>query len=182
MKRFHAVLMFAAVLLTCALSVAQSGPATSVQGALDKELSSLEKHMIGVAEAMPEDKYSFRPTAGKFDGVLDFAGQVKHVAGGINMYASSILGEKMEHGEEGDANLKTKAQMVQNLKDAFAHAHKAIQSLNDKNMFEPIPPPFGKDQTTRLSLAIAMVAHPQDHYGQMIEYLRGCGVVPPGSK
>ena len=32
---------------------------------------------------MPEDKYSFKPTAGKFDGVMDFAGQVKHLAGGI---------------------------------------------------------------------------------------------------
>ncbi|HEY3927849.1 MAG TPA: DinB family protein [Candidatus Koribacter sp.] len=181
MKRLQSILMFAAVLLTCALAVAQSGPATSVQGALDKELSSFERHVTALAEAMPEDKYNFRPTAGKFDGVMDFAGQVKHVAGGFNFYAAAILGEKPP-SEEGDANLKTKAQMLQNLKESFAHAHKAIASLNEKNMFEPIPPPFGKEQTTRLSLAISMVAHPYDHYGQMVEYLRGTGNVPPGSK
>lgn len=181
MKNRSALLLSVAMLFTCAITLAQSGPATSVSGALDKELSGLEKHMVAVAEAMPEDKYNFKPTAGKFDTVMDFAGQVKHVAGGINMYASSILGEKSA-GEDAGAKLKTKAEMVQALKESFAHAHKALQSLNDQNMFTPIPPPFGKEQTTRLSLGIAMVAHPQDHYGQMIEYLRGAGVVPPGSK
>lgn len=181
MNRLRSMLMSVAVLLTCAVAFAQSGPPTSVSGALDKELSGLERHMVAVAEAMPEDKYNFKPTAGKFDTVMDFAGQVKHVAGGINMYAASILGEKSA-GEDADANLKTKAQIVQALKESFAHAHKAIESINDKNMFQPIPPPFGKEQTTRLSLGIAMVAHPQDHYGQMIEYLRGAGIVPPGSK
>lgn len=181
MKLSQAVVAFAFLLFTCMFSTAQGAPA-SVSAAFDKELSSLERHMVGVAEAMPDDKYNFKPTQGKFDTVLDFGGQVKHVAGGINMYAASILGEKSAHGEDGDANLKTKEQMVQNLKDAFAHAHKAIQSLNDKNMLEPIPPPFGKDQTTRLSLAIALVSHPEDHYGQMVEYLRDCGIVPPGSK
>jgi uncharacterized damage-inducible protein DinB len=182
MKFLQATLLCALFALSCMFSVAQSAPPANVKAALDKELSSLEKHMVGLADAMPEDKYSFRPTAGKFDGVMDFAGQVKHVAGGFNFYAEAILGEKINHDEHSDDNLKTKAQMVQNLKDAIAHAHKAIASLDEKTMNDPVPAPFGKDQTTRLSLAISMVSHPYDHYGQMVEYLRGAGNVPPGSK
>jgi uncharacterized damage-inducible protein DinB len=182
MKTLQAVLLCAAVALGTTLGLAQSGPPTSVKAALDKELSSLERHMVGLADAMPEDKYHFAPTAGKFDGVLDFAGQVNHVTGGINMYAASILGEKSQHGEDAGNAKQTKAQLMQGLKDAFVHAHKAIASLDDKTLFEPIPPPFGKDQTTRFSLAVAMVSHPNDHYGQMVEYLRGTGNVPPGSK
>jgi len=95
------------------------------------------------------------------------------------MYAGAIQGEKPA---AEPASLKTKAELVQYLKDSLGSAHKALAGLNDQNMFTPIPPPFGKNPTTRFALAVAMVSHPNDHYGQMVEYLRMNGVVPPGSK
>lgn len=182
MKRFQAVVLASALTLGCASVFAQDkapAPPTTVVATLDNELSHLEKGLVGLAEAMPEDKYSFKPTQGKFDGVLDFAGQVKHLAGGIESYAAAIQGQKPP---AEPASLKTKAELVQYLKDSLASAHKALATLNDQNMFTPIPPPWGKNPTTRLALAIAMVSHPNDHYGQMVEYLRMNGVVPPGSK
>jgi hypothetical protein len=182
MKRFPAVVLAAALAFTCGSALAQdkpSAPPTTVAATLDHELSHLEHGLVGLAEAMPEDKYSYKPTQGKFEGVLDFGGQVKHLAEGIAMYSGAILGEKPP---AAPASLKTKAELVQYLKDSLAYGHKALASLNDQNMFTPIPPPFGKNPTTRLSLAISMVGHPYDHYGQMVEYLRMNGVVPPGSK
>ena len=181
MKWMSMVVLVAVLALAASPLVAQekSAPPTTASAAFDQEVSHLEKGFIGLAEAMPEDKYNFRPTAGKFDGVMDFAGQVKHVAGGISMYAAAILGEK-EPAEP--TNLKTKVEMVEYLKKSFEYAHKAAASINDQNVFASVPPPFGKNPTTRFSLAIAMVSHPNDHYGQMIEYLRGAGVIPPGSK
>jgi DinB superfamily len=182
MKRFHAVLLVAALAVGCCSALAQNkaaAPPTTVAATFDQELSHLEHGLIGLAETMPEDKYNFRPTQGKFDGVLDFGGQVKHLSGGIAMYAAGILGEKPP---AEPASLKTKAELVQYLKSSLTYAHKAVASLNEQNLFTPIPAPFGKNQTTRLSLAIAMVGHPYDHYGQMVEYLRMNGVVPPGSK
>jgi uncharacterized damage-inducible protein DinB len=182
MKRFQAVILASALAFGCVPAFAQDkapAPPATVVATLDNELSHLEKGLVGLAEAMPEDKYSFRPTQGKFDGVLDFAGQVKHLAGGIAMYAGAIEGAKPA---AEPASLKTKAELVQYLKDSLAAAHKALATLNDQNMFTPIPPPFGKNQTTRFALAVAMVSHPNDHYGQMVEYLRMNGVVPPGSK
>jgi hypothetical protein len=182
MKRLHAVVLATALTLGCTAGFAQekaAAPPSTITATFDQELSHMEKGLIGLAEAMPEDKYSFKPSAGKFDGVMDFAGQVKHLAGGISMYAGAILGEKPP---AEPASLKTKAELVQYLKSSLTYAHKAIASLDEKTMFTPIPPPFGKNQTTRLALTIAMVAHPMDHYGQMVEYLRGAGIVPPGSK
>jgi hypothetical protein len=183
MKRIHAAMLAASLLFGSGAALAQDkapAPPSTVSAALDAELSRFEKSVIGLAEAMPEDKYNFKPTAGKFDTVMDFAGQVKHLGGGFYFYGGAILGEK--HGEDDTKDLKTKAQCIQYLKDSIAYAHKALASINDKNMFEPVPPPFGKNPVNRVVLGIAMVSHPYDHYGQMVEYLRGAGYVPPGSK
>lgn len=178
--KWMSLVVFGAVLAAFpAFAQEKSAPPTTASAAFDQEVSHLEKGFLGLAEAMPEDKYSFRPTAGKFDGVLDFAGQVKHVSEGISMYAGAILGEKPP---AAPASLKTKAELVEYLKSSFEYAHKAVKSINDQNAFATVPPPFGKSPTTRFSLAIAMVSHPNDHYGQMIEYLRGAGTIPPGSK
>ncbi len=179
MKWMSVVVLGAVLALAASPARTQDKPPATPSAAFDQEVSHLEKGFLGLAEAMPEDKYNFRPTAGKFDGVMDFAGQVKHVAGGFNMYAAAILGEK---APAEPTNLKTKAELVQYLKSSFEYAHKAAKSINDQNAFASVPPPFGKNPTTRFSLAIAMVSHPNDHYGQMIEYLRGAGVIPPGSK
>ena len=183
MKRMHAAVLAASLFFGSSAVMAQDkapAPPTTAPAALENELSKFEKAVLGLAEAMPEDKYNFKPTAGKFDSVMDFAGQVKHLGGGYYFYGGAILGEK--HSEDAEKNIKTKAQCIQYLKDGFAYAHKALASLNDKNMFEPVPPPFGKNPTNRIALGVAMVAHPYDHYGQMVEYLRGAGIVPPGSK
>ena len=182
MKPLYASLLAIALAFGCASALAQdnaAAPPATVSAALDHELSHLEHAMVGLAEAMPEDKYSFRPTQGKFDNVLDFGGQVKHVGEGIAMYAAAITGDK---AKDAPASVKSKADLIAYLKSSFAAAHKALATINDQNMFTPIPPPFGKAQTTRFALGVALVSHPNDHYGQMIEYLRMNGIVPPGSK
>jgi uncharacterized damage-inducible protein DinB len=183
MKPLYASILAVALVFGCSSVLAQdnaAAPPATVSAALDHELSHLEHGLVGLAEAMPEDKYSFRPTQGKFDNVLDFGGQVKHVAEGIAMYAAAITGDKNK--PEAPASAKSKAELVAYLKSSFAAAHKALATINDQNMFTPIPQPFGKAQTTRFALGVAMVSHPNDHYGQMIEYLRMNGIVPPGSK
>jgi len=182
MKRFCNFALALVLLASSGAMLAQDkapAPPATVSAALDAELSKLEKGLLGIANEMPEDKYNFKPTAGKFDTVMDFAGQVNHVAGGFNFYASAIMGTKPP---EEPKDLKTKSQIIQNLKDSIANAHKALATINDQNMFTPVPPPFGKNPTNRLALGIAMVSHLYDHYGQMVEYLRGAGHVPPGSK
>jgi len=182
--------LFAVPLVLACISVvagAQTQPAgkQTIAQVFDHYLTVVEGEFVPAAEAMPEDKYSFAPTNGEFKGVRTFAQQVKHVAAVNYMVSASILGEKSPvdlGGENGPDSIKTKADILKFLKDSFAYAHKAAAAVNENNLTDPIDPPFGKNKTTRLAMAALTTGHCFDHYGQMVEYLRMNGIVPPASR
>jgi hypothetical protein len=153
---------------------------------LDHQLSGTEKTVVPAAEAMPEDKYDFAPTQGEFKGVRTFGAEVKHMAVANYALGAAILGEKppvdLGGGPDGPAGMKSKADIMKFLNDSFVYAHKAINSINETNILEPVKSPFGPNMTTRLALAMSLTGHPYDHYGQMVEYLRMNGIVPPASR
>jgi len=186
-------IVFAALfVLSCCGAVwgqaAKTDQPQTVTQVLDHSVSNVEHEFVSAADAMPEDKYSFAPTNGEFKGVRTFAQQVKHVAATNYMVASGILGEKppVEIGSENGPDLiKSKADIMKFLKDSFAYAHKAVTSVDEKNLVAPIKDPFGEQPSvTRLALASDFAWHSFDHYGQMVEYLRMNGIIPPatGSK
>jgi uncharacterized damage-inducible protein DinB len=159
-------------------------PAKTPGDAINAVLSIAEQEFVSAADAMPEDKYSFAPTAGEFKGVRTFAEQVKHVAAVNYIFGASILQEKppVDTGEEkGPASVKSKAEIMQFLKDSFAYLHKAVSSISDKNELDQITV-FGEMKMARLSVGAFSTAHPMDHYGQMVEYLRMNGIIPPASR
>jgi hypothetical protein len=146
-----------------------------------------ETRLVAVADAMPQDKYPFSPTSGEFKGVRTFAQQLKHVAADNYMLGAAILGEKppADVGDEtGPDSLRTKADVIQYVKDSFAYLHRAVATIDDKNTVIDSPPisPMPKGTATRLGLAVEVLLHTFDHYGQMVEYLRMNGVVPPASR
>ena len=174
-------------LLLCMAAMAQQTPAKPPANAgdvLDRQFTNLEHDFVPAAEAMPAEKYDFAPTNGEFKGVRTFAQQVKHVAAVNYMIGAALLGEKPPvdlKSENGPDDLKSKDQIVKFLKDSFAYTHKGIATLNDKNYLEMIDGPFG-DKASRLGLASITVWHSFDHYGQMVEYLRMNGIIPPASR
>ena len=158
-------------------------PAAKTPGdALNAILDIGAGEFTGAADAMPEDKYSFAPTSGEFKGVRTFAQQVKHVAAVNYVFGAAILGEKppVEGGENGPDSVKTKAEILKFTKDSFAYLHKALASITDKNQLDPVDI-FGM-KMPRMSVGAFSTAHPFDHYGQMVEYLRMNGIVPPASR
>jgi len=180
--------LFAALLVVCfntALAQAKSDDHPNLAKVLDGRLSGVESEFIPAAAAMPEEKYSFAPTNGEFKGVRSFAQQVKHVAAVNYIIGAAILGEKppIDVGSEnGPDAVTSKADILKFLKDSFAYLHKAVGSINEKNMVQTIKSPFGGGDTTRLGLATMVMGHCFDHYGQMVEYLRMNGIVPPASR
>ena len=153
---------------------------------VDSEISNIEKQIMEVAEAMPEDKYNFSPESlnipgDDFKGVRTFAVQVKHVAASNYFIWSHLTGDKLPEGlndGNGPENLKTKADIIKFLQDSFALGHKAAATLTTQNMLETAE----NSKSSRLHLATFGVAHAFDHYGQMVEYLRMNGIVPPASR
>jgi uncharacterized damage-inducible protein DinB len=181
-------------LLLCALgliglSMAQdskkSDERRTVTQVLDRSVMNMEHEFVPAAEAMPDDKFGFAPTNGEFKGVRTFGEQVKHVAAVNYIFGAAILSEKVpvDVGDEsGPASMKTKAEILKYLKDSFVYVHKAIATVNEKNLVEPLKSPFGEGAVTRLGLATSVTAHGFDHYGQMVEYLRMNSIVPPASR
>lgn len=168
-------------------SMMNSRPAT-LNSTLDVELTIIEHEFEGAAEAMPEDKYSFAPTNGNFSGVRTFALEVKHVATANNRFFNAVLGkpdatsaDELE-AENGPDSIATKEQIMQYLKDSFALGHKAIAQINADNAFAPLKTPLNPFLRTRTVIVIFACSHAMDHYGQMVEYLRDNGIVPPASR
>jgi DinB superfamily len=152
---------------------------------LDHTVLNLEGDFVPAAEAMPADKYDFAPTNGEFKGVRTFAQQIKHVAAVNYELGGAILQEKPPadlNGEEGPASITSKADVLKYLKDSFAYVHKAVQTIDEKNEVETVKSPFGEGKVSRLGLACSVSWHGYDHYGQMVEYLRMNGIIPPASR
>jgi len=163
----------------------QQAPPT-IASAVDHDISAVEKQIVEVAEAMPENKFNFSPEnlnipGSDYKGVRTFAVQVKHVAASNYFIWSPLTGDKLPEGLKdgnGPEDLKTKADVLTFLKDSFALGHKAAATLTTQNMLQTAE----NSKSTRLRLATFGVAHAYDHYGQMVEYLRMNGIVPPASR
>ncbi len=161
------------------------GSAVTPAKALDDMLSLYEGEVMGVAKEMPADKYSFAPSAatvpgGRFDGVRTFAQEATHVTDANYYFYSQVSGMKPDVDIKAINALTKKEDIVAALEKSFVFAHKAIATITAENAFLAIKPVDG--QNTRATLAAFGVAHGFDHYGQMVEYLRMNGMVPPGSK
>jgi hypothetical protein len=160
--------------------------AASISSLVDRQIDQVEKLVLDAAEAMPEDKFNFSPASlnipgSEYKDVRTFALQVKHIAASNYVLWSSITGDQFPKdymGGNGPENLKSKAEIIQFLKDSFAQGHKAAATLNSENMLQP----GERIKWPRLHLATFGVAHVYDHYGQMVEYLRMNGIVPPASR
>jgi uncharacterized damage-inducible protein DinB len=172
-----------------AVSTAQDARAKdehrTVTQVLDRTVANLEHEFVPAAEAMPEDRFTFAPASGEFKGVRTFGQQIKHVAAVNYELGAAILEEKppVDIGDEsGPASITTKAEILKYLNDSFSYVHKAIQSINEKNLVETVRSPFGEGKVSRLGLATSVAWHGYDHYGQMVVYLRMNGIIPPASR
>ena len=146
-----------------------------------------EKEIVSAADAMPADKYGFAPTDGEFKGVRTFGQMVKHLSATNYILAAAALGEEppADAGDElGPEAVRTKAEILNYLKGSFAYLDKAIEAIGQKNTPVKSSPisPLKSTEATRLALVVESLAHAFDHYGQMVEYLRMNGVVPPASR
>jgi hypothetical protein len=189
--------LFALAIASCSAQVrdykdsytaSDAGKTMSPAAALDVMLSQLETQVLAVAEAMPADKYGFVPTAGtfavgspaKYGSVRTFAEELTHIAGANYHFYSLLTGVATPAEGTRVRSLKTKEEILPALKQSFAYGHEQIKTITPQNAFTGIEGLDGFHTPT--TLAAFAVAHGYDHYGQLVEYLRMNGVVPPGSK
>ncbi|HYX53023.1 MAG TPA: DinB family protein [Candidatus Limnocylindrales bacterium] len=196
MKTLNALFLVLCLAPICLFAQNASAPksqpqqAPSFSGIVERKISNLEKEFVEAAEAMPDDKFNFTPDSlglkgSEYKGVKTFAEEVRHVAATNFALWGAVAGEKPPMdlgGDNGPESLKTKAEIVKFLKDSFALGHRAAKSLTNDNVLGTVQSPFGPQQVPRIHLATFAVEHAFDHYGQMVEYLRMNGIIPPASR
>jgi len=188
MIRTCPVFIVVALLASAASLSAQSGSAAGPRTASEVVrgfIAAAEKQLTDLAAEMPEDKYNFAPTQGEFRGVRTFAKQVKHAAAYQYLAALTILQEPITADmadERGPDSARTKDEILAYLKASFAALNRAAATIDEKNAFAPIAPALGPGSDTRIGLIMSALAHSSNHYGQMVEYLRMNGIIPPASR
>ena len=145
--------------------------------------SMLAGSFVRLAEAMPAERYGFKPTNGEFKEARTFGEQVKHVACANYGFFNEI--DKKEPPADcapgGPSSAATKAELVTYLRESFDYAESVLGTMTAANALDPAGGPYG-GRSTRLGLTTLAVWHASDHYGQLVVYLRMNGIVPPASQ
>ncbi len=151
----------------------------------DAELTQIEKTLVGAANAMPAEKYSFAPSSEifspsqkvKYEGVRTFAQLLTHTIQANYRFFSAVGGIKPEVDTKAIGELKSKDEIVAALTATFAFAHKAVANVTPANAFESV-----RGLQSRATTFAAAIGHAEDEYGQIVEYLRMNAVIPPASQ
>ena len=170
--------LFTRLCLMAIIATAAARPAfaqATIHGDLTKDWAGQKALLVGLASAVPEDKYGFKPTPVQ----RSFGEHVLHIAQ-INVMLTKALGGKTP---EPAINMKatTKAEMIKAMSDAFDYGAKVIAEFNNTTIQETIQAPF-MGPSTRARIMFFLNGHTQDTYGQMVVYARMNGMVPPASR
>ena len=161
------------------LVLAQPAPAANpITQALRSAWTSAKTNVRRSADVMPEAKYGFKPV----DSVRGFGAILAHVAGASYEFCAAAKGEKTPHAEdEFEKSAKTKAEIVKALDGAIAYCDEVYKGLDDAKAAQMVAGAFGGPQDSRAANLIGNTTHFQEHYGNIVTYLRINGLVPPSS-
>jgi DinB family protein len=146
--------------------------ANPVSTTVKAQLARFSKNMVAAAEAMPAEKYGFKPTP----EMNSFGHVVMHIAQSNNFLCAKISGQAAPDVKLSDSD--TKEKLVAGLKDSFSYCAATLEKTNDTNLSESMML-FGKNPTSRAAAWIALSDGWNDHYGAQAVYLRLNGILPP---
>lgn len=158
-------------------------PPKTLVDAINITWADEERDFVALANEMPAEKWNFKPIRGEFKDVRTFGAMVKHVACANEGFAKEMRGATPPEGcEKGGPNpAKTKSEVMKYLRDSFAMLDEQINSISEKNQMQPVDGPYG-GPNTRIGMVVLAAWHVADHYGQLVEYARMNGIVPPASR
>ena len=154
-------------------------PAPSPSQAVLESWNDIGRKLIAMAEDFPEDKYDMKPTPAQ----RSFAEQLLHAAGTTYYFTNLANGQKPPAEEDPKRDqFKTKADIVAFVKKCFADGAAAIKAKGDKGMNDFVVDAGAHQQYRVSDLAWGFIEHSGEHYGQLVGYYRGSGLVPPESR
>jgi uncharacterized damage-inducible protein DinB len=152
--------------------------ANPISQSIQDEWNGVKQNVQRSATAMPEAKFGFKPV----DSVRTFGQILAHVAGANYIFCSAARGEKSPFAEDAfEKTATTSAAIVKALEDSFKYCDAAYAALDDRKAAETIDGAFGSGKTARAAALMGNTGHVQEHYGNLVTYMRINGVVPPSS-
>lgn len=158
-----------------ALPVCAQSNANPLTSASKVAFMVVNNWVIQAAEEMPAKDYSFRPVS----TVRTFGQLVAHEADGQYEFCSAVVGSKTR-GPQVEKNVRGKQNLITALKQAFEYCDKAYDGMTDANAMEMVHA-LGHSMP-KISVLDFNTAHTDEHYGNMVTYLRIKGFVPPSSQ
>ena len=152
----------------------------SIAESVSSTLRFTEDNLLSLAEAMPEDRYSFMPTHGNFQDVRSFGEQIKHIACAQFAFFNEFEGKKPPDDCEkgGHDPARTKSELIVYLKNSLDYGNRVLATLTANNALDRVEGRYA-GPNTKLGISVVAVWHLTDHYGQLVEYLRMNGIAPP---
>jgi hypothetical protein len=180
--------MNARALLTLSLVVAVGAPLTAqapaaatanpISQAIQEAWNTAKRNVSSSATLMPEARFAFRP----IDTVRTYGQLLAHVAGANYVFCAAARGEKAPFAEDAfEKSATTRTAIIKALEDSLAYCDAAYTTLTDRTAAEIIDAPFGGGKATRAAALIGNTGHLQEHYGNLVTYLRMNHLVPPSS-
>lgn len=157
----------------------RGGVPQPVSDALRASWDGAKKNVRETANVVPEANFSYSPVPGTVRTLGQIIG---HVAGANYVFCAAAKGEKSVYGEEAFEKLATKAALVKVLEDSLKYCDAVFAGITDRSAGEPIEMPFGMGKGARAAALLGNIGHLNEHYGNLVTYMRMKGIVPPSSR
>lgn len=155
---------------------AEPKPALGASAALLEEWNDLGRRLIAIAEDMPVDKYGYKPKP----EMRSWLAQLAHAAQSNYFFINPVLGKPLPKDDPDMSQLKTREQVVAFVKKAFQDGADVIKAQGDAGMAKTVD--AGGQMMRVDALAYDLIAHGNNHYGQIVVYYRLNDLVPPESR
>lgn len=182
------LVLFVSILVCTALPAAAQTTDGGYPDALSPSLASvanamhatIRRNLAEAAESMPADEYGFRPTA----QVRTFGQLVGHVINANFFFCASAMAEKPPSSQNYE-QVVDKSALVEALNQSLAYCDRVYEATTDANFSEPVTVGpgvgMGPARTVRGAVLMFNVAHNNEHYGNIVVYMRLKGLVPPST-
>ena len=171
-------LVLATVVVTAPLGAQTPTAANPISNAVRSDWNGVKQNVLKSASVMPADKYGFKPVA----TVRSYGQILAHLAGANYIFCAAAKGEKSPHAEDAfEKSATTAPAITKALQESIAYCDAAYAALDDRRAAETIDGPFGGGKTSRAAALMGNTGHLQEHYGNLVTYLRINGLVPPSS-
>ena len=166
------------LVMLCLMLPSVASAQNPISDAIRNGWNGAKGNLTRATDAMPDAKFNFKPV----DTVRTYGQIVAHVAGANYIFCAAARGEKAPYAEDHfEKTATTKGAIAKALADSMAYCDAAYQALDDRRAAEMVAAPFGNGKAPRASALIGNTGHLQEHYGNLVTYLRINGIVPPSS-